>query len=88
MSILIALIVGGIVGWLAAAITGRNEGILGSIAIGIIGSIIGSGLAHMLGNSTQGYLAASWSSLLWAFIGALILSAILNTVQHRTHHNV
>jgi uncharacterized membrane protein YeaQ/YmgE (transglycosylase-associated protein family) len=42
MSLIIALITGGIVGWLAARVAGREEGIFASVAIGVVGGIIGS----------------------------------------------
>lgn len=86
MSILVALIIGGIVGWLAAAVTGRNEGIIGSIAIGVVGSIIGGILAALF-NSGAGFLSFSWPSIIWSFIGAVILSVLLNIFQHRSGRN-
>ena len=85
MSIIVALIIGGIIGWIGAALTGRREGILGSVAIGIVGSLIGGALASLF-NSGHSYISFSWSGFLWSLIGAVILSAILNTVQHRPHH--
>lgn len=88
MSIIIALIIGGIVGWVAAAVMGRDEGIVGSVVIGIVGSIIGGLLSSLLSGSNQAYLAFSWVGIVWSFIGAVILVAILNSLQHRTHHNV
>jgi uncharacterized membrane protein YeaQ/YmgE (transglycosylase-associated protein family) len=88
MSLLVTLIVGAIIGWLGAAIAGRNEGILGSIAIGIVGSLIGGALANMFGATTQSYLSFSWAGFVWSLIGAILLSAILNMMQHRGHHNV
>ena len=87
MSLIIALIIGGIVGWLGAALTGRDEGIVGSIAIGVIGSIIGGAVANVLG-ANHGFLALSWSGIFWSLVGAIILSAPLNVAQHRTHHTV
>ncbi len=88
MSIIVALIIGGIVGWIGAALTGRHEGILGSIAIGIVGSLIGGVLASLFNGGTHPYLSFSWASVIWSIIGAVILSALLNTVQHRGHHSV
>lgn len=86
MSIVVALIIGGIIGWLGAALTGRREGILGSIAIGIVGSLIGGLLASLFSSSMHSYASFTWSGFLWSLIGAIILSAILNTVQHHPHH--
>lgn len=86
MSIIISLIVGGIIGWLAAAVAGRHEGLIGSVAIGIVGSIIGGFLSSVLGSGGNAYLAFSWGSLVWSFVGALILSIILNAVQRNSRH--
>lgn len=67
---------------------GRDEGITGSIVIGIVGAFIGGILAAVFGAGNQSFLAFTWLGLVWSFIGAIILSAILNAAQHRTHHNV
>jgi uncharacterized membrane protein YeaQ/YmgE (transglycosylase-associated protein family) len=86
MSLIIYLILGAIVGWLAAKVAGRNEGIIASMVIGIIGSIIGGALSRFLSGSDQAYLSFSWAGLIWSFVGALILVFLLNAFQHRTHH--
>ena len=88
MSIIVTLIVGGIIGWLGARAVGRDEGILMSVVIGIIGAFIGSWIASLIGTGTTGYLMVSWASLIWSFIGAVIFAAILNTFSHRSHHQV
>jgi uncharacterized membrane protein YeaQ/YmgE (transglycosylase-associated protein family) len=85
MSLIIALVLGAIIGWLGARIAGREEGVFGSIAIGVVGAIIGGALAQLFGSGT-GYLSLTWPSLLWALIGAIILSVILNAVQRRSTH--
>lgn len=87
MSIIVALIIGGIIGWLGAALTGRREGILGSISIGIVGSLIGGVLASLFHSTNHAYLTFSWAGFLWSLAGAVILSALLNTVQRRSHHH-
>jgi uncharacterized membrane protein YeaQ/YmgE (transglycosylase-associated protein family) len=87
MSIIIALILGGIVGYIASRVMGRNEGIFASIIIGIVGAIIGKSIAGAIGSGTTAYLAFSWSGLVWSFIGAIILVAILNAFQHRSNHH-
>lgn len=78
MSIIVMLILGALVGWLAAAIAGRDEGIFASMFIGIIGSLIGGFLSVLLTGSNRAALAFSWGGLLWSLIGAVILVAILN----------
>lgn len=85
MSLIIALILGGFIGWLAAKVAGREEGILASIVIGIIGSVIGGWLSSALSGSDKSYLSFSWVGLFWSFIGAFILVLILNAVQHKPH---
>jgi len=87
MSLLVALIIGGLIGWAAAALMGRREGIIASIVIGIIGSIIGGFIATLFNSGSQAVLAFSWSGIIWSFIGAVILVAILNAIQRPHHHN-
>ena len=88
MSLLVALIIGGVIGWLAGILTGRTEGIFGSIAIGVIGSVIGGFLASVFNSGNQTYLSFTWMGFIWSVIGAVIFASILNAMQHRTHHNV
>ena len=84
---IVALILGGIIGWLGALLMGRSEGVLGSIGIGIVGAVIGSFLSNALTGGTGGYLVFTWPGVLWSLVGAIIFSAILNAVQSRTYHN-
>jgi len=89
MSVILAIVLGGLIGWLGARIMGREEGALASIVIGIIGAFIGSFLAQAFGDGSQSYLSFSWAGVVWTLVGAIILSAILNAFQHRsTHHTV
>jgi uncharacterized membrane protein YeaQ/YmgE (transglycosylase-associated protein family) len=86
MGIIVAIILGGLVGWLAARLMGREEGILASVIIGIIGSFIGGLISRLFTGSNQSFLAFDLSGLIWAFVGAVILVAIMNAVRGRTHH--
>ena len=86
MSIIVAIILGGIVGWIASRIMGREEGVLASIVIGVIGAFIGSLLSSLLTGSDRAFLAFSVSGLLWSLIGAIILVAIMNAFSGRRHH--
>ncbi len=87
MSLIISLIIGGLIGWLAAKVVGREEGVVASIVIGIVGSIIGGILSSVLGAGGHAYLSFSWPSVVWSFIGALILSMILNALQRNSHRH-
>jgi uncharacterized membrane protein YeaQ/YmgE (transglycosylase-associated protein family) len=83
MSILIILLLGAIVGWFGAKLAGREEGIIGCVAIGIVGAFIGSILAKWVTASSQSYLSFSWSGFLWSLLGAIIFSGLLNALQHK-----
>lgn len=87
MSIIVWIILGGIVGWLAARVVGRHEGVLASVIIGIIGSIIGGWISRLFMGSDQSFLAFSWTGLFWSFIGAIVLTAILNAFSGSRHHH-
>jgi uncharacterized membrane protein YeaQ/YmgE (transglycosylase-associated protein family) len=87
MSIIVMLIIGGIVGWLAARLLGREEGVIASVIIGIVGSFIGSLVSQLFTGSDRSYLAFSWSGFFWSLIGALILVAIMNALSRPRRHN-
>ena len=81
MNLIIALIVGGIIGWLASLVmrTDAQQGILLNIVVGIVGSLLGSFLLGPLlggGNIMSG--AFDVRTLLVALLGAIILLAIVN----------
>jgi uncharacterized membrane protein YeaQ/YmgE (transglycosylase-associated protein family) len=84
INIIIALIMGGIMGWLASMVMNRDSsmGIFWNIVVGCIGSILGRFLLGGLigGGHLQGD-AFDWRTLLTAFLGAVILLAIINLVQ-------
>lgn len=78
MDLLVTLIIGGIVGWLAsmAMHTNRQMGILANVVVGIVGSWLGFWLAAQLGIFAGGI--GRW---LVAFVGAVILIAILKALR-------
>lgn len=88
MSILVIIILGGLVGWIASMIMGRAEGLLASIVIGIIGSFIGGFISSLLTGSDKSFLAFSWMGLFWSLIGSIVLVAIMNAVSHPRHHTI
>lgn len=88
MTILWVIIIGGIVGWLASRLMGRDEGLIASILIGIVGSFIGSFISMAFTGADRAYLAFDWMGFFWSLIGAIILVALLNAFSRRHHHNV
>ena len=80
MGIIIWLIIGGIVGWLASIVmrTNAQQGILMNIVVGIVGAVIG-GL--IMGRGTINNSGLSVSTFLVSLLGAIILLAIVNLVR-------
>lgn len=76
MGIIVWLIVGGIVGWLASLVmrTDAQQGILLNIVVGIVGAFIG-GLIFAGGSINEGITVYSF---IISLIGAIILLAIVN----------
>ncbi|MGH9813696.1 MAG: GlsB/YeaQ/YmgE family stress response membrane protein [Candidatus Acidiferrales bacterium] len=74
------LLIGLIAGWLAGAVfRGRGFGVLGNIVVGVLGSLVGGYLFRLVGLSAYGTLG----SLLTAFIGAVVLLAIINWIAKK-----
>ena len=82
MGWIIALIVGGIAGWLASMVMNRDAsmGIFWNIVVGCVGSVVGNLLANRFGwaGSVKEF---SVVGLVIAFVGAVILLGLVNLVQ-------
>lgn len=78
MGIILGLIVGGIVGWLASIVMKANEqmGILANVLVGIAGSAIGQFVFGLVGFAAHGMIA----SLIVAIAGASLLIAGLRAL--------
>ena len=78
MNLIIAIVVGGIIGWLASLImkTSAQMGILANVIVGIIGSSLGYWLAGLLGIAAYGTIAR-W---IVGVAGAAILIWILKAI--------
>jgi uncharacterized membrane protein YeaQ/YmgE (transglycosylase-associated protein family) len=80
MGILVWLIVGGVVGWLASIImrTDAQQGILLNVIVGIVGALLaGFIVSPMLGVCTINE-GISLATFLVSLVGAVILLAIVN----------
>jgi uncharacterized membrane protein YeaQ/YmgE (transglycosylase-associated protein family) len=75
MSWIISLIIGGIVGWLASIVmkTDAQMGWIANVLVGVVGSVLGSWIAGLLGLGPAG----SIMSFVIAFAGAVLLIFIL-----------
>jgi uncharacterized membrane protein YeaQ/YmgE (transglycosylase-associated protein family) len=83
MGIILWLIIGGVVGWLASIIMRRdaNQGIILNIVVGIVGAMLGGWLlGPLLGAPSINSGELSAASLLVSLLGAVILLAIVNLI--------
>ena len=84
MGILAWIVVGLIAGWLASQVMrGGGYGLIGDIIVGIVGALIGGFLAANLLNMPNAVNGINVTSILVAFVGAVILLAILRMVSGR-----
>ena len=84
MNIIIWLIVGGIIGWLASLMmkTDGQQGIILNVVVGIVGAMLGGWLlSPLLGAGTINQDNFSLPSMVVSFLGAVILLAIVNLVR-------
>jgi uncharacterized membrane protein YeaQ/YmgE (transglycosylase-associated protein family) len=79
MWILITLVGGGIVGWLASIVmkTSAQSGILANIVVGVVGAAIGHWLGGVLGLGAFGTLGR----FALAILGAVILILVLKSLK-------
>ncbi|WP_410513232.1 GlsB/YeaQ/YmgE family stress response membrane protein [Paenibacillus sp. BR2-3] len=84
MSFLWMLIVGGIIGWLAGLIMGRDipGGVIGNIIAGILGSWLGGLIMGSFGPEIGGFYVLP--SLIGAVLLIFIVSLILRSVGGRS----
>jgi uncharacterized membrane protein YeaQ/YmgE (transglycosylase-associated protein family) len=84
MGILAWLVVGLIAGWLASRVMrGGGYGLIGDIIVGIVGALIGGFLATTLLKMPNPVNGINVETILVAFVGAVILLAILRAVSGR-----
>ncbi|QPC98643.1 MULTISPECIES: GlsB/YeaQ/YmgE family stress response membrane protein [Qipengyuania] len=83
MGWIIAIIVGGVAGWLASLVMNRDAsmGIFWNIVVGIIGAIIGNLLAGPLFGIDTTIQTFNLPGFLVAIVGAIVLLGIANMVQ-------
>lgn len=86
MGIIVWLIVGGVVGWLASIImrTNAQQGILLNVIVGIVGALLaGFIISPLLGIGTIND-GVTIGSFLVSLVGAVILLAIVNLFRRGT----
>jgi uncharacterized membrane protein YeaQ/YmgE (transglycosylase-associated protein family) len=80
MGIILWLIVGGIIGWLASMVmrTDGQQGVILNVIVGIIGAFIGGFVGPMLGLGGGINGGITVMSVVVSLVGAIILLAIVN----------
>ena len=86
MGIIIWLVIGGIVGWLASIVMKRDgsQGIILNVIVGIVGALLGGFLISPLVGVGTINNGISIGSILVSLIGAIILLAIVNLFKRGT----
>lgn len=86
MGIIIWLVIGGLVGWVASMIMGSDarQGVILNVVVGIVGAMIGGWLIGPLlgvGSINDGI---SIMSIIVSLVGAVLLLAVLSLFQGKT----
>jgi uncharacterized membrane protein YeaQ/YmgE (transglycosylase-associated protein family) len=80
MGLIAWIIFGGLAGWVASKLTGRDDqmGCLMNIVVGVLGAFIGGAIVGLFtGGFTIGF---DLTSLLVAILGAVLLLAVVNFI--------
>ena len=84
MNLIVLLLVGGIIGWLASLVmrTDARQGVVLNVVVGIVGALIGGWLlSPLLGAGTINQSDFSLLGLLVSFGGAIILLLVVNMLK-------
>ena len=80
INLIVVLIVGAIIGWVASMIMRTGGGLLVDIVVGIVGALLAS---FLFGRATLTSGSFTVASLLWSLLGAVILLAIYKLLFRR-----
>ena len=81
MNLLIWLVVGGVIGWIASMImrTDAQQGVLLNVVVGVVGAMLGGWLiSPLLGVGTINQSNFSIGAMVVSLVGAVILLAVVN----------
>ena len=87
MNLIIWLIAGGLVGWVASLLmrTDGEQGVILNVLVGIVGAAIGGWLiSPLVGVATINQGALSMGALAVSLIGAVVLLGIVNLIRRGT----
>lgn len=79
------IVLGGLVGWAASVVMRtRKQGCITDVVVGIAGAFVGGALINLIsgrGLRFTGELNLNLSSLLTAFVGAVIVLAVIRAIR-------
>ena len=84
MNLIILLVVGGIIGWLASMImrTDAQQGIVLNVVVGVVGALLaGLLITPLIGGASITDGAINIQSILISLVGAVVLLALVNLVR-------
>ena len=84
MNLIIWLIVGGVIGWIASMMmrTDAQQGVLLNVIVGIVGAFVGGLLiSPLVGVGTINQDAFSLGAMVVSLVGAVILLGIVNLIR-------
>ena len=87
MNIIIWLIVGGVIGWLASIVmkTSGQQGIVLNVVVGVVGAFVGGYLiSPLVGGGNINQQDFSVPSLVVSFLGAVLLLAAVGLLRRAT----
>ena len=79
MGIILWIVFGAIVGWLASVITNTREGLLLDIIVGVVGAVIGGWVMSLVGNT--GVTGFNLYSFVVSLLGAVVLLLVVKAVR-------
>lgn len=82
MNILLWIIFGALVGWIASLIMGSDEqqGVVLNVVVGVVGAFLGGTLMNLFGVSAD-VTGFNLSSFVVALVGAIILIAVVRALR-------
>ena len=86
MNLIIWLVVGGVIGWIASLImkTDAQQGLFLNVVVGIVGALLGGWLlSPLVGAGTLNQGDFSLAGLLASLAGAIILLFLVNLIRRR-----
>jgi uncharacterized membrane protein YeaQ/YmgE (transglycosylase-associated protein family) len=79
VSIIGAVVIGVLAGWIAEHVMGREHGLITNLVVGVAGAFLGALVTSALGIGFAGF----WGSLLVSIAGAVLLLAIVGMFRPR-----